>query len=194
MKVEFPVFANVVRLPSLSTKQLSHTMRSLRPKALVMALVVLGLDQLSKYWLLIWLADKGGWIKLTGFFNLVTVWNRGISFGFFQSGEIGRWLLVSFSSLVCLGLVIWLWRQTRPWPVLALAMVIGGALGNIIDRILRGAVADFFDFHVMGYHWPAFNFADSAITIGVGMLLYDSFRPIGAASNEGIGQDQSEDV
>jgi len=194
MKVEFPVFANVVRPPSLSTKQLSHKMESLGQKGLAMALVVLGLDQLSKYWLLIWLANKGGWIKLTGFFNLVTVWNRGISFGFFQSGEIGRWLLVSFSSLVCLGLGIWLWRQTRPWPVLALAMVIGGALGNIIDRILRGAVADFFDFHVMGYHWPAFNFADSAITIGVGMLLYDSFRPIGVASSDGTGQDQSEDV
>jgi len=169
-------------------------MKSLRPKGLAMALVVLGLDQFSKNLLLIWLAEKGGWIKLTGFFNLVTVWNRGISFGFFQSGEIGRWLLVSFSSLVCLGLGIWLWRQTRPWPVLALAMVIGGALGNIIDRILRGAVADFFDFHVMSYHWPAFNLADSAITIGVGMLLYDSFRPLGVASNDGTGQDQSEDV
>ncbi len=194
MKVEFPVFANVVRPPSQSTKQLSHNMESLRQKGLAMALVFLGLDQLSKYLLLIWLADKGGLIKLTSFLNIVTVWNRGISFGFFQSGEIGRWLLVSFSSLVCLGLGIWLWRQTRPWPVLALAMVIGGALGNIIDRILRGAVADFFDFQVMGYHWPAFNLADSAITIGVGMLLYDSFRPLGVASNDGTGQDQSEDV
>ena len=164
-------------------------MESLRQKGLAMALVVLGLDQLSKYWLLIWLVDQGGWIKLTSFFNLVTVWNRGISFGIFQSGEIGRWLLASFSSLVCLGLGIWLWRQTRPWPVFALAFVIGGALGNIIDRILRGAVADFFDFHVMGYHWPAFNFADSAITIGVAMLLYDSFRPIGVVSNDGAGQD-----
>ena len=194
MKAELPVFANVVRPPSQSTKQLSHKMEPLRQKGLAMALVVLGLDQLSKYWLLIWLADQGGWIKLTSFFNLVTVWNRGISFGMFQSGEIGRWLLVSFSSLVCLGLGIWLWRQNRTWPVFALAMVIGGALGNIIDRILRGAVADFFDFHVMGYHWPAFNFADSAITIGVAMLLYDSFRPIGVVSNDGAGQDRPEDV
>ena len=188
------MFANVVRPPSQSTKQLNHKMESLRQKGLAMALVVLGLDQLSKYWLLIWLADQGGWIKLTSFFNLVTVWNRGISFGIFQSGEIGRWLLVSFSSLVCLGLGIWLWRQTRLWPVFALAMLIGGALGNIIDRILRGAVADFFDFHVMGYHWPAFNFADSAITIGVAMLLYDSFRPIGVVLNDGAGQDRPEDV
>ena len=188
------MFANVVRPPSQSTKQLSHKMGSLRQKGLAMALVVLGLDQLSKYWLLIWLADKDGWIKLTGFFNLVTVWNRGISFGIFQSGEIGRWLLVSFSSLVCLGLGIWLWRQTRTWPVFALAMVIGGALGNIIDRILRGAVADFFDFHVMGYHWPAFNIADSAITIGVAMLLYDSFRPIGIVSGDGAEQDRPEDM
>jgi len=188
------VFANVVQPLSQPTKQPNYQMGSLRQKGLAMALVVLGLDQLSKYWLLIWLADQGGWIKLTSFFNLVTVWNRGISFGMFQSGEIGRWLLVSFSSLVCLGLGIWLWRQTRTWPVFALAMVIGGALGNIIDRILRGAVADFFDFHVMGYHWPAFNFADSAITIGVAMLLYDSFRPIGVVLNDGAGQDRPEDV
>ena len=188
------MFANVVQPLSQPTKQPNYQMESLRQKGRVMALVGLGLDQLSKYWLLIWLADQGGRIKLTGFFNLVTVWNRGISFGMFQSGEIGRWLLVSFSSLVCLGLGIWLWRQTRTWPVFALTMVIGGALGNIIDRILRGAVADFFDFHVMGYHWPAFNLADSAITIGVAMLLYDSFRPIGVVSNDGAGQDRPEDV
>ncbi|MDP7548448.1 MAG: signal peptidase II, partial [Alphaproteobacteria bacterium] len=68
-------------------------------------------------------------------------------------------------------------RQTHRLAILALGAVIGGAAGNIIDRVWRGAVADFFDFHLMGYHWPAFNVADSAITLGVAMLLYDSFRP-----------------
>ena len=138
--------------------------------------VVVALDQVSKAWLLAWLEEQGAWQQVTGFFNLVMVWNRGISFGMFQSGETGRWLLVLFSTLVCLGMAIWLWRQNKFWPGLALGAVIGGALGNIIDRIWRGAVADFFDFHMFGYHWPAFNVADSAITIGVAMLLYDSFR------------------
>ncbi len=144
--------------------------------ALILAAVILILDQVSKAWLIGWLEGQGGWLEVTGFFNLVMVWNRGISFGMLQSGETGRWLLVGFSSLVCLGLGFWLWRQSRTLPTLALGAVIGGALGNIIDRVLRGAVADFFDFHLMGYHWPAFNLADSAITIGVVVLLYDSFR------------------
>ena len=110
--------------------------------------VVVALDQVSKAWLLAWLEEQGAWQQVTGFFNLVMVWNRGISFGMFQSGETGRWLLVLFSTLVCLGMAIWLWRQNKFWPGLALGAVIGGALGNIIDRIWRGAVADFFDFHM----------------------------------------------
>jgi signal peptidase II len=163
-------------------------MQPMRPPLAVglpVAGVILLLDQLSKAWLLVWLAEQDGWRQMTGFFNLVTVWNRGISFGMFQSGETGRWLLVILSTFVSLGLGLWLWRQTRVLPSLALGAVIGGALGNIIDRIWRGAVADFFDFHLMGYHWPAFNIADSAITIGVVVLLYDSFRSDGATVEPG---------
>ena len=145
---------------------------------LALAAAVVILDQASKVWLISWLESQGGWLQISGFFNLVMVWNRGISFGMLQSGETGRWLLAIFSALVCLGLGIWLQRQTHRVPTLALGAVIGGAIGNIIDRIWHGAVADFFDFHLMGYHWPAFNFADSAITIGVAMLLYDGFRPV----------------
>lgn len=144
---------------------------------LILAAAVLILDQASKAWLIAWMDSHGGWQQITGFFNLVMVWNRGISFGMLQSGETGRWLLVGFSVLVCLGLAIWLRRQTQRLPILALGAVIGGAVGNITDRVWRGAVADFFDFHLMGYHWPAFNVADCAISIGVAMLLYDSFRP-----------------
>jgi signal peptidase II len=155
---------------------------------LVLAGLILVLDQVSKFWLIAWMEAQGGWQQLTGFFNLVMVWNRGISFGMFQSGETGRWLLVFFSSLVCLGLAVWLWRQDRSWPSLALGAVIGGAVGNIADRIGRGAVADFFDVHIMGYHWPAFNIADSAITIGVVMLLLDSFR----APKDGSGDNDSD--
>ena len=169
-------------------------MAGLRIKAIALAIAVLTLDQYSKIWLLSYLVEQGGWIKMTSYFNLVMVWNSGISFGMFQSGETGRWLLVGFSSLVCLGLCIWLWRQKRSWPVYALALVVGGAVGNIVDRVTRGAVADFFDFHILGYHWPAFNISDSAITIGIVMLLYDSFRPIGVLSSEIATQDRSKDV
>ena len=169
-------------------------MAGLRIKASLLAIAVLTLDQFSKFWLLSYLTEQGGWKYITNFFNLVIVWNRGISFGMFQSGETGRWLLVGFSSLVCFGLSIWLLRQNRSWPVYALSFVIGGAVGNIADRVIRGAVADFFDFHILGYHWPAFNIADSAITIGVVMLLYDSFRPFGVESKEVVMQDQPKDV
>ena len=159
-------------------------MASLRIKAGFFAIAVLALDQFSKIWLLSYLVEQGGWKKLTSYFNLVIVWNSGISFGMFQSGETGRWLLVGFSSIVCLGLSIWLWSHSRSWPIVALGIVVGGAIGNIVDRIIWGAVADFFDFHILGYHWPAFNIADSAITVGILMLLYDSFWPIGVVSND----------
>ena len=168
-------------------------MTGLRIKAIFLAIVILALDQFSKVWLLSYLVEQGGWQKLTSYFNLVIVWNSGISFGMFQSGETGRWLFVAFSSLVCFGLSIWLWRQSRSWPVYALAIVVGGAVGNITDRVIRGAVADFFDFHILGYHWPAFNIADSAITIGIIMLLYDSFRPIVVSSGVAT-QERSKDV
>ena len=159
----------------------------MRP-ALTLSVVIVILDQASKAWLIGWVQDQGGWQQITGFFNLVMVWNRGISFGMLQSGDTGRWLLVLFSSLVCLGLGFWLRRQSRRWPSYALGAVIGGALGHIIDRVWRGAVADFFDFHLLGYHWPAFNIADSAITIGVAMLLYDSFHT-GRDGNGGSSDD-----
>ena len=158
---------------------------------LTLAAAVVILDQASKVWLIGWLESQGGWLQISGFFNLVMVWNRGISFGMLQSGETGRWLLAIFSALVCLGLGIWLQRQTQRVPTLALGAVIGGAIGNIIDRVWRGAVADFFDFHLMGYHWPAFNVADSAITIGLAILLYDSFRS--AVGDEAANGSRSKD-
>ena len=166
----------------------THMGKAYLGRALALAAAIMVIDQLSKFWLIAWVEAQGGWVQVTGFFNLVMVWNRGISFGMLQSGETGRWLLVGFTTLVCLGLCFWLSRQRDIWPSLALGAVIGGAVGNIVDRIWRGAVADFFDFHVMGYHWPAFNVADSAITIGVAMLLYDSFRP-----SKGTGDPDSSD-
>jgi signal peptidase II len=118
-------------------------------------------------------------IELTPFLDLVMVWNRGVSYGLFQaSGLTGTIVLVVFS-LVAVGLLSW-WLSTAPHRLLAwgLGLVIGGALGNVIDRIIYQAVADFFRFHAFGYEWYVFNVADAAITVGVVALLLDAFaRP-----------------
>jgi signal peptidase II len=113
-------------------------------------------------------------IELLGFLDLVPVENRGISFGLFQGeGSTGVWVIAAFALAVSGGLGIWMSRVTRRWPALALGLIIGGALGNVIDRLRLGWVIDFIDFHVSTWHWPAFNGADAAITVGVAMLLID---------------------
>jgi signal peptidase II len=106
------------------------------------------------------------------FFSLVLVHNRGISFGLFTQVQAAMpWALTATTSAVAAGLLIWLARANDWFITLALGFIIGGALGNIIDRLRLGAVTDFLDFHLGGYHWPAFNLADSAIFIGVVILL-----------------------
>lgn len=137
-------------------------------------LLILVLDFLTKQWALARLTDQG-FIEVTGFFNLVLVWNRGVSFGMFQAGsEEGRWLLVGVALVVSAVLVIWLWRERRSLPRLAIWLILAGALGNVVDRVRYGAVVDFLDFHAFGYHWPAFNVADSAIVVGAVALVGDS--------------------
>lgn len=153
-------------------------------RAWLLALAVLLADQASKTWLIGWLAEQGGFVKLTGFFNLVMVWNRGVSFGLLQSGDSGRFVLAGFAVLVTIGLAVWLHRGQSALTSYGIGAVIGGAIGNVVDRLLpsRGAVADFFDVHLFGYHWPAFNIADSAITLGVAAILIDGLRGGTAAS------------
>ena len=110
--------------------------------------------------------------EILPFFNLVMVRNHGISFGMFAESRAWMPLLLTIAtSLVALGLALWLARTDEPWVALALGSIIGGALGNIIDRARMGAVTDFLDFHLKMYHWPAFNVADSAIFIGVVILV-----------------------
>lgn len=106
------------------------------------------------------------------FFNLTMVWNHGVSFGFFQSGN--PWPLIILAGLISIIFMVWLARATSWVEVIALPMVIGGALGNIIDRLHFRAVADFLDFHIMGWHYPAFNLADSFITIGIVIIVVNS--------------------
>ncbi len=136
--------------------------------------VILIADLVSKEWALATLRGLGR-VEITGFFNLVLVWNPGISFGMFQTdSELGRWLLIALALAIATILVFWLRWEQRLTPKLAIWLILAGALGNVIDRIRHGAVVDFLDFHVFGYHWPAFNVADSAIVVGAVILVVDS--------------------
>jgi signal peptidase II len=113
-------------------------------------------------------------VAVTSFFNLVLVWNRGVSFGMFSSApHWGPLALMGITVVISIVLCLWLWKETRPIPRLAIWLILAGAMGNLIDRLRFGAVVDFLDFHVAGYHWPAFNIADSSIVIGAGLLLLD---------------------
>ncbi len=144
-------------------------------KGLIVSAAVLILDQLTKWWIVSTIMQSPRVVEVTPFFNLVIGWNFGISFGFFNSDpEIGQWLLPMVVVVITAALVVWLYRIDRLRPAVALGLIIGGALGNLIDRMRFGAVADFLDFHAWGHHWPAFNGADSAITVGAVVLILDS--------------------
>lgn len=141
---------------------------------IALGVAVLVLDQVTKHLALLHL-DPVQPLPVTSFFNLVLVWNRGVSFGMLTSaGHAAPWLLVGLAAVIAVFLVVWLWRDRRALAQAALWLVLAGALGNVIDRLRFGAVVDFLDFHLHGYHWPAFNVADSAIVIGAGLLLIDS--------------------
>ena len=114
-------------------------------------------------------------IKLTDFFSLVYVSNNGISFGMFSNAQNARELFSFLQGSIATVLIIWLWRVKSKQLAVALGLIIGGAFGNVIDRIQNGGVTDFLDFHIASYHWPAFNLADSAIFIGVAIVLFDEF-------------------
>ncbi len=138
------------------------------------AAVALGLDWLSKWVMLekIDLLNRPP-IEVTGFFNLAAVWNQGISFGMFASHN--QPLILIVLSLIIMGVLgLWLIRADSRFIACALGLVIGGAMGNVLDRIRFGKVFDFLDFHISGLHWPAFNIADSSIFIGVVLLCIHS--------------------
>jgi signal peptidase II len=143
---------------------------------LLLALAVIVLDQASKIAILEWvMAPEPRAIEVTGFFNIVLVWNRGASFGLFGGlGESASLILLILAFVISAGLAVWLWRAKDRLTATALGLVIGGALGNAVDRIRFDAVVDFLDVHGWGYHWPAFNVADAAITLGVLLLLWES--------------------
>lgn len=144
---------------------------------LVVASVIFIADRANKIWLVdIWDLAERGRVELTPFLDLVLVWNRGVSYGLFAQGtDTGRYLLFAFAIVVSIALVIWLARADGRGMALGLGLVIGGAISNASDRLIYGAVADFYSLHAMGFYWYVFNLADVAIVAGVAALLYVSF-------------------
>jgi len=141
-----------------------------------LAAVVIGLDQASKLWVLAAFRPHES-LEVLPFFNLVLVYNAGAAFSFLAgAGGWQKWFFVTLARASSAWIVVML-RRHRDDALQsgALALVMGGALGNVIDRLRFGAVVDFLDFHVAGWHWPAFNVADSAITAGVLLLVLHSF-------------------
>lgn len=144
---------------------------------LTLAAVLVGLDQLAKFAIARSLTYGGG-IEITPFFNLVLVHNKGAAFSFLSSAS--GWQREFFIAIAMVA-IAWVVYLLRKYPrqtlfCFALTLILGGAIGNLIDRVWIGAVVDFLDFHAAGHHFPAFNVADAAITCGAGVLILDSFR------------------
>jgi signal peptidase II len=151
------------------------------------AIATLIIDQASKFWLLYVfdIAHRGA-VKVTPFFDLVLAWNVGISFGWFQSDSPAAQIaLMAVKACAVVVLAIWMARSRTPLATIALGLIIGGAIGNAIDRFAHGAVVDFALFHLQigekTLNWYVFNLADVAIVAGVAGLLYDSFLGVPAA-------------
>ncbi len=167
---------------------------------LIFAFVVFSLDQLSKWAVMRfvirpdlgkdfendtgfieWLGSAGTNLPFTSieflpFLNIVMVWNKGVSFGMFNdAGDYGPLMLIIFALFIIAIFLVLVFKTTNKVHLAAMAMIIGGALGNVIDRARFGAVVDFLDVHAFGFHWPAFNISDSCIVIGVFLLAMHSF-------------------
>jgi signal peptidase II len=159
---------------------------NLRP-GVIAAVTVLVLDQASKFWLLsVFDIAHRGTVRLTPFFDLVLAFNPGISFGWFQNDSpTAQIILMLIKALAVLILAVWMARSRTLVATIALGLIIGGAIGNAVDRFAYGAVVDFALFHVQiggnTFNWYVFNLADVAIVAGVAALLYDSFLGIPAA-------------
>lgn len=146
------------------------------PLGLIAALIVLFVDQASKWWVLhgIDLPDVGN-IDLLPVLSLTMVWNRGVTFGLLNGlGAWGSWLLALGALLIVSVLGVWLRRAESRRVAIALGAIAGGAVGNVIDRLRFGMVVDFIHAHAFGWHWYVFNIADAAIVCGVGALILDS--------------------
>lgn len=141
---------------------------------IIVAVIVATLDQISKAVVFGYMTEQASVIQVTSFFNLVVAWNTGVSFSMFNDlGNLGVYVLSGFALVVAFFLLCWLKNEKSRYMQIALGMVIGGAVGNVIDRVRLGAVFDFLDVHINTHHWPAFNLADSFICIGAVMIICD---------------------
>ena len=162
-------------------------MAELRWKAYGLAALVVALDRLSKWLVETYVSAMDTYRVIPGFFDIVHSENRGVAFGFLNDSN-NEWqttVLILFSLAAVIFVSAMLWRperldRTSFW---GLALILGGAAGNVIDRILFGRVTDFLDFYVGSYHWHTFNLADSTIVIGSVLLLIDLLRPKRRAAN-----------
>ena len=145
--------------------------------ALIVGVILL--DQVSKIAILDHFLKDPQPLSLFPFFDLVLVWNRGVSWGMFNNlGAYNALIFSSLSGLICLFLGFWLWQAPNKWMATILSLIIGGAIGNLIDRLRFGGVVDFLHFHWHGYSFPAFNIADAAITIGVALMILQEVKNI----------------
>jgi signal peptidase II len=148
---------------------------------LIAAIAALAADQASKLWLLnVFELGRRGGVTVTPFFDLVLAWNTGISYGWFQdAGPVGQAILLAIKAIAVIVLAVWMARSGTRLAAIGLGLIIGGAIGNGIDRLAYGAVVDFVLLHAQiggkSYNWYVFNLADVAIVAGVVGLLYDSF-------------------
>ncbi len=145
------------------------------------AVLAFALDQGHKFWMLdVYRIAERGKVTVTSFLDLVLVWNHGVSYGLLrQDSETGRMALIGFSLAMVAALTLWMVHASSRLSAFSLGLVIGGALGNAADRLIHGAVADFFSFHYAGFHWYIFNVADVAIGAGVvGLLLDWAINPV----------------
>jgi signal peptidase II len=144
-----------------------------------LALLIIILDQISKWVVLNHLMVPPQTLPITSFFNIVLTWNRGVSFGLLSSSNpYGPWLLAAIAFGFIAVIILWIWQAETKAMALAFGSVLGGAAGNLSDRLRFGAVTDFIDFHAFGYPWATFNIADTAIVIGVALILLEYLKDI----------------
>lgn len=142
--------------------------------SLITCFSIFVIDQLSKYFLVTWLAI-GASYPLTPFFSIVHARNYGVSFSMLSSYNL-RWWLIAFAGVI-ISYILWLWKKANhTWQKITYSAIVGGALGNVADRLMRGSVVDFIYFHIGPYGYPAFNIADSAIVCSVGWLVWKEWH------------------
>lgn len=171
-------------MSSLNTPSMLY--RSLPWCWFVLALIIILFDQWTKY-LAVANLDYNQKEVITSFFNITLRYNYGVAFSIFDNIDGGqRWPLSALAFVVSTGIIIWIIRIGKKvhFEVAGLALVLGGAIGNLYDRVMLGYVVDFIEVHYGGYYWPAFNIADSAICVGAALIIIDSFKSSKKASSE----------